>query len=457
MLAEAGIDHVGSLDIRNAITTARDAYNVATRASPGAQAFAGSMLAAALTLNGERAEANALLGRILPQLRDADPLTEAGRPVFLAAQSYSWLERYDLASELLDRLIASARQASAPAALPIPLTCRADLDLRLGRWTVAAAEAEEAVSLSEEIAQPAITAYALECLARLAAAGGERRCRDHAAHAMRIGEERHSDIARLYVHSALGLLELGLGRIDAAIRQLELVQDLAARRGLAEPNVVHWQADLIEAYLRAGRPDAARDALDRYHGQAERTGGRWARGTAARCRGLVAEEEEADAHFAAALEHLEPLPSPFEVARTHLCHGERLRRAGRRTDARQPLRLAIEGFDQLGAGPWATRARAELRATGATPRRRRNEPDRDQLTAHELQVALIVAAGASNREAAAALFLSPKTIEFHLARIYRKLGLRTRSELAAIAARRGWLDGGALHARRATARQAPSP
>ena len=128
------------------------------------------------------------------------------------------------------------------------------------------------------------------------------------------------------------------------------------------------------------------------------------------------------------------------MARTHLCHGERLRRAGRPTPAREALRRAIDGFEQLGATPWQTRAQAELRATGETRRRRRDDAARAELTAHELQVARIVANGASNREAAAALFLSPKTIEFHLAHIYRKLGVRTRTELAAHAARRGWLD-----------------
>jgi DNA-binding CsgD family transcriptional regulator len=228
--------------------------------------------------------------------------------------------------------------------------------------------------------------------------------------------------------------------MGSAIRYLELARDLADRHGLAEPNIVHWHADLIEAYARAGKPDAAQDALAALERAADRTGGRWALGTAARCRGVLAGEGEYDACFAAALEHLHAVSDPFEVARTHLCHGERLRRAGRRVDARDALRLGIDGFDRLGAKPWATRAQVELRAAGATPRRRRRGPERDELTAHELQVALIVARGASNREAAAALFLSPKTIEFHLAHIYRKLGVRTRTELAGIGARRGWLD-----------------
>ena len=179
-------------------------------------------------------------------------------------------------------------------------------------------------------------------------------------------------------------------------------------------------------------------ALDQ---QAERTGGGWALGTAARCRGLLTDDSSSEACFDAAVEHLRAVAAPFDIARTDLCRGERLRRAGRRTAARRALRQVIDEFDRLGAHPWAERGRIELQATGANPRRRHSQADRDQLTAHELQVALIVANGASNREAAAALFLSPKTIEFHLAHIYRKLGVRTRTQLAALASRRGWLAG----------------
>jgi DNA-binding CsgD family transcriptional regulator len=441
MLAEACMDRFLSADIRQALAAARDACGVAQHAGPAVQAFAGVMLAAALVLHGERSEAGALLDRFLPLLRRADPLTEAGQLVSAAAQCYFWLDRYDVASELLDGLTASARRASAPAALLLPLCCRAEIDLRVGRWNVAAAQFQEAASLGDEMAQSVFAAYAPECLARLAAAtGDERRCHEHAVHAIGLIDQHHNELGRLYVHSALGLLELGLGRVQSAIRYLQLARDLAERHGLAEPNVVHWQADLIEAYLRAGKLDAARGSLAVLERQAERTGGRWALGTAARCRGLLADDTDADACFAAALKHLQAVAAPFEVARTHLCHGERLRRAGRPTQARQALRLAIDGFDRLGATPWATRAQAELRATGETRRRRSEYADRSQLTAHELQVARIVANGASNREAAAALFLSPKTIEFHLAHIYRKLGVRTRTELAKIAATRGWLD-----------------
>jgi ATP/maltotriose-dependent transcriptional regulator MalT len=444
MLVDACIDCVLSADVPRAVATARDACAVAASGDAAVEAFAGVMLAGALVLSGDRAEAGALLDGFLPLLRHADPLTEAGELVALAAQCYFWLERHDIACELLDPLTASARRRSAPAALLMPLCCRAELDLRTGRWALAAAQFEEAVSLGDEMGQSVFAAYAPECLARLAAAAGdEQRCRDYAAEAMRLIDRHGNQLGRLYVHSALGLLELGLGRIDSAIRELELARALAERHRLAEPNIAHWQADLVEAYVHAGDATAARAVLTTLERQAERTGGRWALGTAARCRGLLADNEGFDGCFATAVEHLDAVTATFEVARTHLCHGERLRRAGKRTAARRALQLALETFDRLGAAPWSARARRELRATGATPRRRRADDDPDRLTSHELQVAVLVAGGASNREAAAALFLSPKTIEFHLASIYRKLGVRSRTKLAAVAAQRGWLDAAA--------------
>src|SRR6185436_877664 len=119
----------------------------------------------------------------------------------------------------------------------------------------------------------------------------------------------------------------------------------------------------------------------------------------------------------------------FERARTLLCLGERLRRARQRADAREPLKEALETFERLGARGWAERTRTELRATGQASARRA-ETAAEQLTPHELQIALLVAQGMTNREAAAALFLSPKTIEYHLGQIYRKLDVRGRAQLA---------------------------
>lgn len=441
MLAEACLACVSSGDIETALATARKAARLGDHAEEGVRAFAASKLANSLTLSGERAAAVTMLDSVLPALRGANPLSDAGELITSAARCYSWLERYDVATELLDRLIASARKASAPASLPWPLACRAEVDVRTGRWAIARAYAEEAVCLGHELGQSAIVPFGINWLALLrAAAGDEHGCRQYAAQAQRLVELHNFEPARAYIKSTLGLLELGLGRAAPAIDHLETVREIAERRGLREPSVVHWQPDLIEAYVRSGQFDAAEDVLAVFDEQARATGGRWAVGTAARCRGLLADDREADCSFLEALEKLAELPAPFEVARTQLCWGERLRRRGMRTHARTALRAAIETFEHLGASAWAARAWSEHGATGAKPKRRRDDRARDELTPQELQVALIVASGASNREAASALFLSTKTIEFHLAHIYRKLGVRTRAQLAARAATRGWLD-----------------
>jgi DNA-binding CsgD family transcriptional regulator len=214
---------------------------------------------------------------------------------------------------------------------------------------------------------------------------------------------------------------------------LERVKTEAEAHGLHHPTVIQWAPDLIEALVRAGRRDEAVELLASFDRAAESSLSTWALGTAARCRCLLADEGfEADAERA--LELLEQLGAPFEIARTELCLGERLRRSRRRREARTALRSAIERFERLGATPWAERANTELRASGETV-----QPGAviatNELTPQELQVALVVAKGATNREAGAALFLSPKTIEAHLGRVYRKLDIRSRTELAALLAR----------------------
>jgi DNA-binding CsgD family transcriptional regulator len=200
-----------------------------------------------------------------------------------------------------------------------------------------------------------------------------------------------------------------------------------------QPAIVQSSPDLIEAYLRAGRREDAEAELERLTAGAVRTGSLWAKVTAARSRALLAPDEEVRARFDEALTLHAGLPMPFERARTLLLLGERLRRAKQRARARVPLQEALDAFERLGARPWAERARTELRATGQTSGRR-SEAAAEQLTPHELQIAILVAQGMTNREAAAALFLSPKTIEYHLGQIYRKLDVRGRAQLARLMA-----------------------
>ena len=194
--------------------------------------------------------------------------------------------------------------------------------------------------------------------------------------------------------------------------------------------------DLVECLVRTGRRADAEDALSAFEDLARRADRIGARAIAARCRGLLADDDAFEGPFEEALRLHRDVDAPFEEARTLLCLGERLRRARRRADARVHLRAALDAFEGLGAVDWAATARGELGVTGETAAPR-SGPRSDALTPQELQVALMVASGATNREAGSRLFLSAKTIEAHLGRIYRKLGVRSRTELAALVAHEG--------------------
>jgi DNA-binding CsgD family transcriptional regulator len=228
------------------------------------------------------------------------------------------------------------------------------------------------------------------------------------------------------------VLELGLGNFGAAADHLDECARRAEKSGLGQPEVVRYEPELVEAFLADGRDPA--EYAEKLHQRAERTGSPWALATAARCRGLLADDGDLDRAFGSALRFHETLPSGFERARTRLCYGERLRRVRRNTDAREHLNDALATFERLGARGWADRARQELRATGVMTRSRADGTF-DELTAQELRVVLTIADGATIRETANHLFLSPKTIEAHLGRAYRKLGVRNRAEMATKVAR----------------------
>jgi DNA-binding CsgD family transcriptional regulator len=186
--------------------------------------------------------------------------------------------------------------------------------------------------------------------------------------------------------------------------------------------------DLVEAAVRANQTQRAQTALAGFEQWASHTTPPWALALVPRCRGLLSAGAAADRHFAEALRLHSPSSRPFDRARTELLYGQALRRARRRAEAREHLRAALTTFEQLGAAPWAERARTELRVSGETPRQR--DPSAlDQLTPQELQVVRFVGEGATNREVAAQLFLSPRTIDYHLRQIFTKLGISSRAEL----------------------------
>jgi DNA-binding CsgD family transcriptional regulator len=210
------------------------------------------------------------------------------------------------------------------------------------------------------------------------------------------------------------------------------VEASTAESGLEDPTFVPWAPDLVEAYLRAGRVADAERVSSSLDSRAERAGVALPLALAARCRGLV-DDTRFEAHFERALAQHERSEAPFETARTLLAYGSRLHRARRRVDGRKRLRAALEIFETLGARPWIERTNEELRAAGAIHRDPIADPD--ELSPQEFRVAIAVAEGATNKDVAARLFLSPKTVDFHLGRVYRKLGIHSRTELAALVAR----------------------
>jgi DNA-binding CsgD family transcriptional regulator len=310
----------------------------------------------------------------------------------------------------------------------------------MGRWPQARAYAEESVALAEETRQANM--YGLHFVARIdaaqgRAADGQRMIK----RLMALAQRYEADCMGAYSGHNLGLLALGAGDLDEAIRRLEGVRALPVAEQTRDQTIIPWAFDLVEAYARAGRtaeatelleqiavPDTAESAQSTESSQDADPKVDWLIAMTWRCRGLIAPRAEMPAAFEKALAAHDRCEMPFERARTLLCLGERLRRGRQRGPARTHLRRALEIFEQLDAASWVARAQAELAATGEATTRGTGVVA--LLTPQELQVALVVGRGASNQETAAALFLSQKTIEYHLSNIYRKTNLRSRSELA---------------------------
>jgi DNA-binding CsgD family transcriptional regulator len=246
-------------------------------------------------------------------------------------------------------------------------------------------------------------------------------------------ERAPQSYAGLLASAALGHLELSLGAPAAAVAHLERPVAFVRQEGIVEPSVTRFAVDHIEALIELGRVGDALELLDWYERNTRRLERASALANCARCRGLVAAHagklDEALACFAQALEWHEKVKLPLDHGRTLLALGATLRRAKRRREARSTLEEALSAFERIGASLWADRARAELKrisGRAATP---------GALTPAEERVAALVAEGKTNKEVAAALFLSDRTVEGHLAHIFGKLGIRHRSEIASVLAR----------------------
>lgn len=427
MLADAAIASSALADAPRTLALARRAVAALGEAGdPSTRGRALSGLAFALQLQGE----SRLAG---PAADEAERCAAATDPLESGAQWHNVLLRARLADGRLEEVRAAcdaiarrAREAGALWTLAGAATVAAEAAVRLGDWAAAGSGYAEAVGAATDSDQPVWIGYALTGGARLAAARGHQaEAREALDAAWEIAETLSIPAGRRFVSGARGFLELSMDRVGPSIEALEAVRHEVARSGIVDQVIVPWGPDLVEAYVRAGRMDEGRAVLRLLEQVAERAGTAIVAAPAARCRGLV--DEEFDDHFAEALRLHEARPMPFERARTLLAYGRRLHRSRRRREARERLREALAAFDRLGAEPWAAQARAEVRAAGGRHRRAHG----DELTPQERRVAGAAARGATNREIAAELYLAPKTVEFHLGNVYRKLAVRSRAELAA--------------------------
>jgi DNA-binding CsgD family transcriptional regulator len=321
-------------------------------------------------------------------------------------------------------LLSRAQQTGAILMVRYSLIRLAFSQLATGQWAAAEAGIDQAIELAGSTGEPALAAQPMAFRVLLAA------YRDDDAY-----ESRLAELERTMAGGSLGILT-------------ELIRDVVrwaqgVRAAAHAPSAFHHLAqmthpvtsgmavmDRLEAAVRADRHDAAVGDVAELERFAAASAAPWAAAAAAHGRALLAEGEPAERAFADALRQHAASTRRVDRARTELAYGEFLRRARRRVDARAHLRTARQIFSDVGAKAWADRAAQELRASGETLRRRQQPSTADRLTQQEIQVARLVAEGLSNRDVAAQLFVSPRTVEFHLRHVFAKLGVASRTELA---------------------------
>lgn len=391
--------------------------------------FAAMAKGMALVVSGEGEAGASCTRRAVEILEESDELSADPALLAWAALGPLMLREAETGRGLIERASVRAREQAAVGALPYVLHLLARDQATTDQWAAAETSYDEAIRLGTETGQRVEVAAALAGLAWLQARQGrESACREHAAEASRLCEELGVGLYGVWAIQALGDLDLCLGRPQEAIGHYRAQLDALRLSGIADVDLSP-APELVDALLRVGADAEAAALAADFQEQAMAKGQPWALARAARCRGLLAKGAEVDRAFGEALRLHERTPDAFETARTRLVYGERLRRERKRVRGREELRAAAEIFAQLGAQPWAAQAEAELAATGETSRRR-EASTLDELTPQELRIARLLADGKTTREAAAAIFVSPKTVEYHLAHVYAKLGINSREKLA---------------------------
>jgi DNA-binding CsgD family transcriptional regulator len=346
------------------------------------------------------------------------------RALVWAADSASVAKGFGAGLSYASRAVELARTQGLLSLLPLALHRYAQELIWNSEFSLAYAVAQEGYRLSIDVGYG--TGGHLANIATVEAVWGrDSDARSHAGEALTIGRLSGSSLLASFAESTLGFVELTAGRSEEAVDRL---LDLTApeRPGTHPTIALAAVPDLVEAATRVGRTAEIEPPLIRFGEWVEQVPTDAGKALLARCRALV-DQPDAEGAFSEAFALSPALPA-FQRARTELLLGEWLRRQRRRQEARPHLRAAVEAFRGLGALPWEQRAEGELRATGESTRVR-DPSTLDQLTPQELQIAGLVADGLTNREIAAQLFLSPRTIDYHLRKVFNKLGIASRTEL----------------------------
>ncbi len=394
-----------------------DVHEVADAARAASQGHAGGpadrLLGALVTRFTEGYPASVEpLSRVLHAFGEADP-----RWLWLACRLAQDLWDDDLWYVLATRGVRIARETGALHLLPNALNYLAALNVHSGAFSTAAALVDEVEALAEAIGLPPLK-YAAAMLA--ASRGDHAQVQALTEGPLRGAMTRGEGAAVGGAGWFTALLHNGHGRYGDALA--------AAHGACVHEDVIFYGwalVELIEAAVRSGERDEAAAALDRLSERTQAAGTEWALGIEARCRGLLTDEESC---YQESVQRLVNSRAAVALARSRLVYGEWLRRENRRVDARQQLRPAYEMFSQMGAAAFAERARRELSATGETVRKRTVET-LDELTTQEAQVARLACDGQTNPEIGAQLFISPRTVEYHLRKVFTKLGISSRKEL----------------------------
>lgn len=392
----------------------------------------------ALMFVGDHRRAVSLLRRARDASAGVDPRSLSLDQVVAWATIPGWLAEVDSEhAERFAQMDQVLRMTRQPQAIALAAFFSAERARREGHWGRAEALLHESIDVLAATGQQDIVGQArLACL--LAARGDE-------AEVLRLSRAAQEPLgvrspwSGMWLTQAQGALHLALGRPDQAVQVLAPVREVPFVGRGARDSIAACLVDLVESHAALGdvasAAAAAEDLQRRLDGLLDPLG----RAFVARCRALVSGPDAADAMFSAALDEHAATAEEFEAARTRLLIGEHLRRTRRPREARDPLGRALAVFERVGAEPWARRARRELAATGE--RRTTPSPDagapQESLTPQEVRVAFAVADGLTNAEVAQLLFLSVKTVEFHLSRVYRKLDVRSRGGLARALAARG--------------------